>query len=395
MDRLTGVVRAYDWGDLHALADLLGHPPSGRPEAEHWLGAHPSAPAIVASSEQPLDRLIAADPTGLLGPDVADRFGQLPFLVKILAARQALSIQAHPSAEQAAAGFDRDEAAGLDRDAPDRTYRDANHKPELICALTTFEARCGFRDRAETRAILTAFGSTLQPVIERLEDDGPAETALWLLALAPDRAEPLARAAVEAATARLEAGAVGPERAELASTVEVGAAFPGDVGVVVALLLNHVVLQPGQALFLGAGNVHAYLKGVGVEVMANSDNVIRGGLTGKHIDVAELADVVDRRSGPVPIQVPSGPIHTFDVPVPDFVLTRIDTSLGPVEPIEIEPAGPEIVLVTSGSVVIDGCGSSLQLRMGQAAFLAPGRGRHVLHPDRDAVTLAWRVTVGS
>jgi len=395
MDRLTGVVRAYDWGDLHALADLLGHQPSGRPEAEHWLGAHPSGPAIVSSTGQPLDRLIAADPTGLLGPDVAERFGQLPFLVKVLAARQALSIQAHPSADQAAAGFGREEAAGLARDATARTYRDANHKPELICALTAFEARCGFRDRAETSTILAAFGPTLRPVLERLEASGPAETALWLLALPADRAKPLAEAAVEAAVAGLAAGTDGAERAELASTVEVGAAFPGDVGVVVALLLNHVVLEPGQALFLGAGNVHAYLKGVGVEVMANSDNVIRGGLTGKHIDVAEMADVVDRRSGPVPIQVPSGPIHTFDVPVPDFVLTRIDTSLGPVESIEIEPFGPEIVLVTSGSVAVDGCGSTLELATGQAAFLAPGRGRHVLRPDQEAPTLAWRVTVGS
>ena len=122
------------------------HAPSGRPEAEYWLGAHPSAPATLESSGRPLDRAIAADPARLLGHEVTDRFGQLPFLLKILAARRALSIQAHPSAVQAAAGFARQEQAGLDRDAPDRTYRDANHKPELICALTPFEARCGFRD---------------------------------------------------------------------------------------------------------------------------------------------------------------------------------------------------------------------------------------------------------
>ena len=334
MDRLNGIVREYDWGDLDALAGILRRRPSGRPEAEYWLGAHPSGTAVLASTGQPLDRAIASDPDAMLGSDLASGGGQLPFLLKILAARRALSIQAHPSAAQAAAGFAKEDAAGVARDARQRTYRDPNHKPELICALTPFEARCGFRDQAATLELLDRFGQRLAPVGRSITEVGPADTALWLLGLPPEQAEPLALAAVEIAGERLTAAspagrATDGALAEFASAVEVGAAFPGDVGVVVALLLNHVVLEPGQALFLGAGNVHAYLKGVGVEVMASSDNVIRGGLTAKHIDVAELAAVVDRRPGPVPIQTPAGPIHTFETPVPDFSLTRIDTSERP------------------------------------------------------------------
>ncbi|MEL6982573.1 MAG: mannose-6-phosphate isomerase, class I [Actinomycetota bacterium] len=394
MDRLTGIVRAYDWGDLHALAGLLGHDAPGHPEAEYWLGAHPTGPSTLDSTGRTLDKVIAADPIGLLGPEVADRFGQLPFLVKLLAAGQALSIQAHPSAAQAAAGFAREEAAGVARTDPARTYRDANHKPELICALTPFEARCGFRDADGGLAVLAHLGPSLQPVRERLATLGPADTALWLLGLPPSEAEPLARQAVDAAAAGLDADLDGPVRAELASTVEVGAAFPGDVGVVVALLLNHVVLEPGEALFLGAGNVHAYLRGVGVEVMANSDNVIRGGLTAKHIDVPELAAVVDRRSGPVPVQRPDGPVHHFEVPVPDFGLTRIDTSAGPVDPIEATPVGPEILLVTGGSLRVDGDAGAVDLGPGQAAFVGPTDGPLELIPGDGVDTLAWRVTAG-
>lgn len=394
MERLTGIVRPYDWGDLHAIADLLGHPPSGRPEAEYWLGAHPSGPAVLETSRRPLDAAIAEDPTALLGPAVAERFGRLPFLVKILAARQALSIQAHPSLVQAEAGFAREEAAGLDRDAPERTYRDPNHKPELICALTPFEARCGFRDPAATLQVIEAFGPAMAIVRDRVLASSPAETALWLLALPADEAAPLARAVVGAAIEGVDRCQTETSRLEMASTIEIGRAFPDDVGVVVALLLNHVLLRPGQALFLGAGNVHAYLSGVGVEVMASSDNVIRGGLTAKHIDLDELAEVVDRRSGPIAVQSAVGGVHTFDVPVPDFAVTRIDTTAGPVGPIAVDPVGPEIVLVTAGSVTAEAGSASLELGPGQAAYLAPTSTPARLLADRDRRTVAWRVTLG-
>ncbi|MFV0258843.1 MAG: mannose-6-phosphate isomerase, class I, partial [Acidimicrobiales bacterium] len=159
MDRLTGVVRDYAWGDRAFVAELQGRVPTGGPEAELWLGDHPSAPATVTGRGVTLAELIAADPVGTLGPAVADRYGSMPYLLKVLAAAEPLSIQAHPSAEQARAGFAREEAAGIPRDAPERTYRDPNPKPEIIAALTDFEAKCGFRPSAATGRLLTALAS--------------------------------------------------------------------------------------------------------------------------------------------------------------------------------------------------------------------------------------------
>jgi mannose-6-phosphate isomerase len=165
--------------------------------------------------------------------------------------------------------------------------------------------------------------------------------------------------------------------------------------VVVALLLNHIRLEPGQALFLPAGNLHAYLRGVGVEVMANSDNVLRGGLTAKHIDVEELMTVVDRRSGPIEVQRPAAAVHTYDSPIPEFAVTRIDTGVGPVGELVLTPSGPEIVLVTDGSVELTGATAPLRLGRGRAAFVAPSDGPYRLAPTSgDRATLAWRVTVG-
>ena len=240
--------------------------------------------------------------------------------------------------------------------------------------------------------MLERLGPATEPVRDRLRASAPAETALWLLAMPADAAATLAAATVADATTALDRCTSPEDRAELVSTVEIGRSFPGDVGVVVALLLNHVVLAPGQAIFLGAGNVHAYLGGVAVEVMANSDNVIRGGLTTKHIDVAELGEIVDRRWGPVAVQHPTGPIHTFESPVPDFALTRLDATTEAIEEIEATPSGPEIVLVTSGSLTVHGGSAAIELGPGQAAFVAPAAG-----PCRLRVadgTLAWRVTIG-
>ncbi len=406
MERLAGVIRDYDWGDLDALATILGHEPPGHPEAEYWLGAHPGAPSRLGSGGT-LDAAIAAAPAELLGAPVVERFGQLPYLVKILAAGKALSIQTHPSLDQAKVGWAREEAAGLPVSAPDRNYRDDNHKPELICALTRFEARCGFRDPARTDEVLARLGPELDDVRRELSATGPAATTAWLLRLPADRGRALAAAAAAGAGAASAAAAESghDESAlvdELASVVEVERAFPGDVGVVVALLLNFVVLDPGQALFLEAGTLHAYLAGVGVEVMANSDNVIRGGLTPKHIDVEELLAIVDDRVGPAPVQVPGGPVHTYDSPIPEFAVTRIDAtdleagSAGSaVEPIDLASGGPEVVLVTAGSVVLtSAAGHRLELIRGDAGFVAPGDGPVTLTVEATGPTQAWRVTVG-
>lgn len=374
VERLVATTQHYDWGDERFIAELQGRPSMGAPEAELWMGAHPKAPAVVAGGGASLDDLIAADPRTTLGEAVAERFAGLPFLAKVLAADQPLSIQAHPSTAQARAGFERENAAGVALDSPGRTYRDANHKPELICALTPFEAKCGFRSLDATRELFTALGGDdLAPVRERLAADGPANEVLadvlaWLLRSRGGVGVDLASATVDAAAAVL---AGGPYEPELRWTNEIARFHPGDVGVVVALLLNHVVLEPGQAVFLGAGNLHAYLRGAGIELMANSDNVVRGGLTSKHIDVEELIDVVDCTPIEPPIQEASGCLHTFDTPVPEFSLTRVVVA----DDVRLRVRGPEILIVTEGIVeFVTQAGEELAVQAGEPVWVPASDG---------------------
>lgn len=348
MQLLEGVIRRYDWGSTESIPDLLGIPATGEPWAELWLGAHPSAPSSVGGAGEPLDAVIAADPVSMVGHDVVDRFGGLPFLLKVLAAGSPLSLQAHPSIEEAEAGFDREDAAGIAIDAPNRSFRDRNHKPELICALTEFDALCGFRDPTATLAILDTIETpALRSVRERLraEPTMAGLTALlgYLLTLSPADAGALADHVVEACRA------TGPElgRPERAMAVALGDRYPGDAGVVTALMLNLITLSPGEALFLGAGNLHAYLHGTGVEIMANSDNVLRGGLTPKHVDVETLLAVVDAMPIQPDVQRPPlvDGIATYDTPVPEFSLQRIE-----VDGDQLIDGGPAILLCTAGAI---------------------------------------------
>jgi mannose-6-phosphate isomerase len=413
VDRLTGQVQRYAWGDRELIAELQGRHPSGEPEAELWLGAHPVAPATLAGSGRSLADALAADPGGLLGPAVDGRFGQLPFLLKVLAAADPLSIQAHPSRAQAEAGFAREEAAGVAWDSPARTYRDTNHKPELICALTRFEAKCGFRPLDTTRSLVAALagtssGATGLTTLSRLLGTGgePAATLrqalVWLLQLGPAEAGAMAAEVAAAAGELLAAGPLPAEidglSADLAWTGELHRSHPCDAGVVVALLLNHVVLEPGQALFLPAGNLHSYLRGAGVELMASSDNVVRGGLTRKHVDVDELAAIVDTRPRPPPVQEPAGPCHRFESPVPDFSLTRLSGSFDQ----RFDPDGPEILLVTAGSAVIELAGEAraptptptptLTLARSEAAFVSWSDGPYLVRAGEQATV--WRAAAG-
>jgi mannose-6-phosphate isomerase len=258
---VTGVVQHYAWGDPVSIPELLGVPSDGEPWAELWFGTHPGAPSTVDG-----------------GAPLSDVAGELPYLLKVLAAGEALSLQTHPSAEQAARGFAREEAAGIARDAPERTYRDPDAKPELLCALTPFDALCGFRPVAATSALLRRIGAVdLARVLER---DGLRSTVTALY-----RGEIDTASTVAACQRRDE-----PE-AQLVRSL--AAQYPDDPSVVVTLLLHRVHLRPGEAIFLGPGNLHAYLHGVGVEIMGASDNVVRGGLTVKHVDVDELLDVLD------------------------------------------------------------------------------------------------------
>ncbi|MFQ5558573.1 MAG: mannose-6-phosphate isomerase, class I, partial [Acidimicrobiales bacterium] len=331
--------------------ELLGVPATGEPCAELWFGAHPSAPALVGAAGEPLDAVIALDPVSALGSDVADRFTGLPFLMKILAAARPLSLQAHPSASQAATGFDRESARGVPLDSPERCFRDRSHKPEVICAIGGFSALCGFRDPVASLELLDSLPTpALDPVRRRLESpasDGRAAilAALrWLLTLPAAEGAELVSALTDAL-----AHAGGDGSPELNEVARLGASFPGDAGVVVALLMNLVELGPGEALFLGPGTLHAYLRGTGVEVMANSDNVVRGGLTSKPVDATTLLEIVDPTPGGPEVLDPEpvGGVARYETPAAEFVLERVEIAgewtLAP---------GPAILLCTGGAVTV-------------------------------------------
>ena len=370
MHRMVNVVQPYAWGSREALAALRGEPPTPGPEAELWMGAHPLAPSRleVDGALCPLDELIARAPGLWLGADLAARFGgRLPFLLKVLAAAEPLSLQAHPSRERAAARFAAEERAGVPLGAPHRGYKDPNHKPEILCALTRFEALYGFRDVAGTVSLLRALETpALGGLLQRLTEPVPLRaTVAHLFGLAEPERTALVAAVVEAC-ARAPAG----WEAETRWALRMAAAYPGDVGVVVALLMNLVRLEPGEALYLPAGNLHAYLEGTGVELMANSDNVLRGGLTRKHVDVPELMEVLDFSPVPPhPLRAErAGPEWVYRTTAEDFRLSRLEE--GPTAALPGE--GAQILLCTRGRAELRRGEVTLVLRQGESAFVPAG-----------------------
>jgi mannose-6-phosphate isomerase len=348
---ITNTPRDYAWGSTTAIPELLGTAPTGRPQAELWLGAHPGSPSRVVGSD-------GSTAGGTLA-DVAR--GRLPFLLKVLAAASNLSLQAHPSSEQALAGFEAENAAGIPIDAADRNYRDPFHKPELIYALSDpFRALCGFRPVAETRAVLQAGGGDprLRPLLDRLVDDSSLPGVFeWLITRGAGVDELLA-AVVE----------VSGDHDAWRTVRFLAERNPGDPGIAISLLLNSVSLTPGQVLYLPAGNIHAYLEGLGIELMAASDNVLRGGLTSKHVDVPELLKVLDFRPSPVPYLEPERPqpgVEVFRPDVPDFVLTVVSADAA-TDGVSLPLSGPAIVLCTSGRASLNGH----QLERGHAFYVA-------------------------
>jgi len=399
--------RDYAWGSPTAIADLLGHPASGGPEAELWLGAHPGSPSVIldpalAGGARDLAEWIAQAPETAVGRRFAAA-GRLPFLMKILAAHSPLSLQAHPSPERAAEGFALENAAGIPVDAADRNYRDPFHKPEIIFALSdTFEALCGFRDPRQIRSILAELraldatmddpqpgalaglenrllgADALQDVVDWLLRDGrggDSGEVSWLV----ERVVALA----ERAAFLIDGGAQVSFAAELAMVRSLAAAYPGDPGIVISLLTNLVSLKRGEVLYLPAGNIHAYLSGLGVEVMASSDNVLRGGLSPKHIDVDELLEVLDFSPLPVPYLAPvvqSDGVAVYRPDVPDFQLAHISVPAdaaadeagrvgAPLRQVTL--TGPAIAICTSGRFLVAGSGSSITLGRGESIYITP------------------------
>jgi mannose-6-phosphate isomerase len=370
--------------------------------AEHWYGAHDSG-SSVCDDGRSLDARIAADPVGELGEKVvAEHGGGLPFLVKLLSAEQALSLQAHPSPERAREGFAAEDARGIALDAADRNYRDANHKPEILVALTEFHALVGFRPVDRTVALLDALDvPALRPYRDMLDGQPDAEgvravftTIVTMPHMALDTIiADLVTGAVDYLTA---AGVGGQWSREATTVVELAERYPTDPGVLGALLLNRVALEPGQAVYLGPGQLHAYLRGVGVEVMANSDNVLRGGLTPKHVDVPELMRVLDFQplADPTVRAVPADrglPGETdYPTPEPDFALSRIDLGPGSA-PVSYRPDGPEVLLCTSGRLRVDQGRSSETLGPGRAVWVPASTPRVTLTGADGATVFRTRV----
>ena len=380
--RLENPIRDYAWGSRTAIARLRGEPaPSPRPQAELWMGAHPAAPSRVVRGDEriSLAELVAREPEAILGRAVVQRFGpRLPFLAKLLAAAQPLSIQAHPDAAQARAGFVRENALGIPLDSERRNYRDADHKPELLCALEPFEVLRGFRAPEEIRTLAgrLAAPAVTQLVAAALAEPSPlAALTRALLGLGPSRCAALVAEAPAAAAAEADPG--------LAWIPRLAARHPRDAGALAPLFLRHLRLAPGDAIFLGPGCLHAYLEGFGVEVMASSDNVLRGGLTPKHVDPDELLRVVRFEPGTPQVLRP---------------VARADGSAGyvtPAEEFELSVArvgreraferagerGVELLLCSAGALRVSAGADELALARGESCLLPAAAGDYAVAGD--------------
>jgi mannose-6-phosphate isomerase len=356
--KITNSARDYAWGSSSLIPDYFGIAATGRPMAEIWFGTHEGSPARLADDNRTLSSAIDG--------------AQLPYLLKILAADSPLSIQAHPNSAQAAEGFARENAAGVGLHAADRNYKDDRHKPEMIVALTEFEALCGFKSTKQIRNLLE---SMLDPT-----DVSAGLTAIvnqWLEIFdGPDGLQRLfvditnRRGNLDGVTAELTQQANLSAQFELAARLNL--LYPGDPGVIIALFMNHVWIEPGEALFLPAGNIHAYLSGLGVEIMAASDNVLRGGLTPKHVDVAELERVLNFEPLTPELvktrELAQGLVE-FETPVDDFILYRAELS-GGVVLADLNIPGASIVLCTAGEIAVsNGIEERVVLQRGEAAFI--------------------------
>ncbi len=374
--RLKNVIQPYAWGSTTAITQMLGQPnPTHQPQAELWMGTHPKGPSMVVAGDDrvPLQQLIDRQPIDILGQYVVRRFGRaLPYLFKVLAAAQPLSIQAHPSKRQAIEGFDRENREGKALDAPDRNYRDDNHKPEIICALTPFWGLNGFRPSAEAVRLLTPVcPHDLDDAFQDLKTNpgqGLRNFFEAMMTIAADKRRAVAQEVLDKARPLVDTSPL------YQWMVDLTGAYPADMGVLSPALLNLVCLEPGQAMYLHAGQLHAYLDGVGIELMANSDNVLRGGLTPKHVDVPELLNVVRFEETSIKILDPRpvGPAESgYDCPAEEFSLTVIRPPIG--QPyVSHSIRNVEMLLCTAGEGWIKegGQGVSLTMKKGDS-FLIP------------------------
>jgi len=389
---LDNVVQAYGWGARNGLARLLATAPTDEPEAELWVGTHPRGPSVVAAGPhrgQTLAEVIAADPATWLGQEAASKGCEaLPYLLKVLAIGRPLSLQAHPNVKQALGGFEREDATGVPLDADRRSYRDTSDKPELLVALEETYVLCGFRQAEDAARRVRLLGDPIRPLLGLLEvSTEPMRDAIsWLLHLSTGDAVRVAQAADQVAVAQTRADHPDPD--DPWSWVRaLTMLHPDDATCIAPLLLELVHLDVGDAVHLPAGNLHAYLRGAGVEVMASSDNVLRGGLTDKHVDVGELLHVVrfDPGTPPAPQQRRVGAVRCYLAGEHSFALAAIEPSPTTTW---LRITAPSLFLPVGGGAIIASESERLEVAGGQAVALAPGQEVLV----RSDVTVWWATT---
>ncbi|MDR2767210.1 MAG: mannose-6-phosphate isomerase, class I [Treponema sp.] len=369
--KLENTIKRYPWGSLEYLQKLLGAESADEPWAELWMGVHPAGPSMIRSGGTALP-LSEAD-------EVRAEKNGVPFLLKFLAAARPLSIQVHPNREQARAGWERENAAGLAPDAPERNYRDSNHKPEILCALSPFIAMAGFRKQTVTAAFLREFfrrcgkssgeAEKLRNKLLSAVEEGYAVLLRTLFDLSPDEKALITSASSLAAAGSPVTDSISSESVDpFGLCARFAEAYPGDSAVLSPLYLNVISLKPREAIYLPAGILHAYVEGFGVECMANSDNVLRGGLSGKHIDQNELFAITRFEPFEPPLifggEGPPG-VYRYRTGAEEFTLYRITSRASLFEAEE-----PAIFAVTGGRVEVkNGAGASLDLRQGESAYL--------------------------
>lgn len=404
MELLRGAVRPYAWGSRTTIAAMLGNPtPAPHPEAELWIGAHPGDPATVVTRDErsSLLELIDAAPREQLGAECADRWQErLPFLLKILAVEEPLSMQAHPSADQAAVGWKREEAAGIPRGASNRNYPDPTAKPELVCALSEFHALAGFRDPHSTVELLRTIetpGLTQYTDLLAAQPDADGLRALFTtwITLPQPALDALLPEVLDACVWHVKDH--GEYDSECRTVLELGERHPGDAAVLAALLLNRITLSEGEGIYLPAGYPHLYLSGTAVEVLANSDNILRCGLTPKHVDVPELLRVLDFGCGPTPV------LHgerdeaaaVYRTSADEFELSRLEWDVADPMVAELDSRGPQIVLCTRGGVTaVPKEGEPVLFRQGEALWIPAGDPPTTLHAPDDQPSTVFRATAG-
>jgi mannose-6-phosphate isomerase len=384
-------IQPYAWGSHSAIAELLGEQvPSEQPQAELWMGAHPKSPSRVWYQErwQPLDQIIARNAKEILGVRVLKKFShRLPYLFKVLAADQPLSIQAHPDKNQAQEGFNRENNAGIALDASHRNYKDDQHKPECICALTPFLGMCGFRQAAAIRSLTVPIwplqhDNALKMLENNLDAIGLRDFFTYLMKLDSDTCRALIDHVIAKATIKRE------HDIAYEWILRLNERYPYDIGVLSPLMLNMIHLRPGQALFLPARQLHAYLEGLGIELMANSDNVLRGGLTPKHVDVSELLKVIDFKPYIAQILLPQdfgSPEKMYSSRAEEFALSVIDLSDSkPFVSSKVSP-GPAILFCTQGEATLSWTQSEneMVIMKGQSVFIPDSVTTYTLKGDAE------------